>query len=363
MLYIFTHRVPIALITLAVACTATFGVQYTLTEIGHVTEGTDSYSHVLDINDLGQILGHDYTFRIAARSFLWQSGTEMDVNLPPSPDAIFLRAINNAGDGAGFSSGPQTNGPALWRNGQVTYLPAPGALSDYRRATDINDLGQAVGFAYIGEGNLVSHALLWRNGTVEYLGTLGSTIALAEQINNRTQVIGVSVTSAGDEHAFFWDNGVMTDLGTLWGTRTSARGINDAGQVVGYSTNDSGDHRAFLWQNGIMTDLGTLPGDISSQAWGINAQGQIVGVSWDPSYTARLFLYENAQMFDLSSQIINPGEWQFNNPMGINSEGWIIGSGYLRGHDRGFLLTPIPEPATGVILLCIAAAACPGRRQ
>jgi hypothetical protein len=68
-------------------------------------------------------------------------------------------------------------------------------------------------------------------------------------------------------------------------------------------------------------------------------------------------------MFDLSSQIINPGEWRFNNPTAINSEGWIIGSGYLRGHDRGFLLTPIPEPGTALVLFCIVGASLRRRRM
>jgi hypothetical protein len=91
------YAVLAVLIALIFACPNASAVQYTLTEIGHITEGTDSCSAALDLNDRGQVLGHDYTFRIAARSFLWQSGTEMDVNLPPGPDAIALYRINNAG--------------------------------------------------------------------------------------------------------------------------------------------------------------------------------------------------------------------------------------------------------------------------
>jgi uncharacterized membrane protein len=50
-----------------------------------------------------------------------------------------------------------------------------------------------------------------------------------------------------DFHAFLWEDGKMTDLGTLpGGDETLANGINTRGQVVGVSVL-SGDARAVLW--------------------------------------------------------------------------------------------------------------------
>jgi probable HAF family extracellular repeat protein len=48
-------------------------------------------------------------------------------------------------------------------------------------------------------------------------------------------------------HAFFWNDGVMTDLGTLGGTDSRAEDINEGSQVVGISETALGTH-AVLWQ-------------------------------------------------------------------------------------------------------------------
>src|SRR5207245_7914924 len=83
--------------------------------------------------------------------------------------------------------------------------------------------------------------------------------SVANDINDRGQVVGESNTSSGSYRAFLWQNGTMTDLGTLpGGTVSSASGINDLGQIVGVSLNESTTpfvFHAFRWQNGTMTDI------------------------------------------------------------------------------------------------------------
>ena len=50
------------------------------------------------------------------------------------------------------------------------------------------------------------------------LGTLGGSYSYCLGINARGQVVGESVTAAGETHAFLWEAGTgMQDLGTLGG--------------------------------------------------------------------------------------------------------------------------------------------------
>jgi len=82
------------------------------------------------------------------------------------------------------------------------------------------------------------------------LGTLGGDFSLANRINNRGQVVGLSRTKDGEMHAILWQSGVMTDLNSLipadsgW-VLVEATDINRHGEIVGLGT-ISGETHAFL---------------------------------------------------------------------------------------------------------------------
>jgi probable HAF family extracellular repeat protein len=192
----------------------------------------------------------------------------------------------------GFAGGARSGGQAGW---VPQRLPGLGSRDGIAAANAINNHGQIVGFAYVDD---TYHAVLWQNGKPRDLGTLGGRYSSAEDINDRGQIVGWSLTKGDDfrsQHAFLWEDGKMRDLGTIPGPHpdSEATAINERGQIVGRTNSQSGRSRAWLWQGGKMHDLGVLAGN-DSGASAINEHGQVVGWS-----TAGVFLYEKGRLRSL----------------------------------------------------------------
>jgi probable HAF family extracellular repeat protein len=137
------------------------------------------------------------------------------------------------------------------------------------------------------------------------------------------------------------------------GNYSAAFAINDTEQVVGRSDGANGYHAVF-WSHGTMTDLGALPGLANrSAAEDINNLGVVVGYSGE--HDTHAFVWDSISgMNDLNHLLDESGSgWLLTTANAINNHGQIVGAGYLDGHLRGFVLTPVPEPAT---LTCAAVA-------
>ena len=74
--------------------------------------------------------------------------------------------------------------------------------------------------------------------------------------------------------------------------------------------------------------------------------------------SARAFLYSGGVVTDLNSMISTDSGWLLKTADDINDMGQIVGTGRLNGSNRMFLLTPIPEPTTILLLaICFGARA------
>jgi probable HAF family extracellular repeat protein len=188
--------------------------------------------------------------------------------------------------------------------------------------------------------SLAAAAQAQANWTIADLGDLGGGVALASDINDSGQVVGMSSTAAGEFHAFIWTaTDGMTDLGTLGSTQSAANAINNAGQVVGYSLTATGRFHAFLWTAATgMRDLGL--GD--SAAADINEMGQVVGGAVTASGHGHAFLWTAASgMVSLGSLAGPNGQ---SGAFAINDLGQVVGQSQL--------------PSPGGIQACPPASFC-----
>ena len=259
----------------------------------------------------------------------------------------------------------------LWTiNGGLTDLGNLG--STITGSWAINNLGQIVGYSYIGQ---VMHAFFWQNGQMQDLGGRYGYLNKAISINNLGKVLifedgsgsyftwtqsegiqsldlqgGVARKIADDgtivgqknDHAWLWPtSGRGVDLGTLpapfdyW---SMALDINKNGEVVGYSCSSTpGSVHAFSWtQSGGMKDLGTLGGN-NSKAYAINSQGYIVGwADKADGFTTGCLWTPSGEKFNLDTLVINkPSGFQVGEAYGINANGVIVGRG-----NNGYMLVP-----------------------
>lgn len=303
-----------------------------------------------------------------------------------------VSAINNTGQVAGYTPGPENDHAVKW-DGRfpIDLHPLNGTLS---QATDINDSGQVVGWSHgipssgetramVSDGvhpplflkpldggaswanainnsgsvvgnsstsdNAAIHATVWQGGDAIDLGTLGGTSSFASGINDIGQIVGESQLS-GDEisHATLWDGTSLIDLGAFAGPShfSFASDINNRQQVIGgIEVDSSGIQHVILWNDASVTDLG------QGLAADINNNGQIVGTRdfaawlWDQGTGSNL-----NEFLDMTT--VNAG-WYLRDATGINDSGWITGTAVnsIDGRTRAYVLTPVPEPATAVLML------------
>lgn len=294
------------------------------------------------INDKGEVVGDK-----ESEAFVWN---EIDGVTQLSNDTSYALSINSSSQIVGIVDGKA----ARWDNySELTILPTINDMA-HSTARAINDNGQTVGSSRIVNTYDLRNACLWESdGTLIDLGRIWGLHAEATAINNNGQVVGYldRFPFSNEIRSFIWDNvNGMRDLATLGSDILGPSGINDNGQIVGTLSNG----HAGIWDsvNGNI-DLGTLGTGSTSRAIAINESGKVVGHSRiNGSDQEHAFLYDNGQLLDLNNLLPEDNEWNdLEYAYDINNENQIVGWGYdKRGSMRAFVATPVPEPATLLLL-------------
>jgi probable HAF family extracellular repeat protein len=213
---------------------------------------------------------------------------------------------------------------------------------------------------------------------------LGSESGVATAVNNHRQVVGDLNPGTGSV-PFLWNydaanpmNGSTAPLPRLilppGVTVGSASNINDGGLIVGSIFTTAGEH-ACVWIPAVpngpivsMMDLAKLPGGAEeSHANGINALGYIVGESQSAAGMRAVIWTTDKVIHDLND-LVAAGVYMVNGDQSpgasfilrdaeeINDLGQIVGYGDFYPSNGGmvqrpFLLTPVPEPASIMLLV------------
>jgi probable HAF family extracellular repeat protein len=311
----------------------------------------------------------------------WDHGTMTDLGTLPGGYNSFSMGVNNRGEVVGsaqntvpdpnsmqFPYGTQTRA-FYWKDGTMQDI---GTLADGTNAIAalINERGQVTGWSYTNSTPsaicagfpfffpLTTSSFIWdQHHGMHDIGGLGGTCTIAQDFNNRGQIVGDSALM-GDTllHPFVWDSATgMTDLGTASGNYGEARAINEHGDVVGQVCDAAySSCPAALWQKAggkwRMTNLGTIVTGGCAKSTSVNASAQVVGTDWCAGLFGLPFLSEDGgPVVDLNTLVPPSSGIQLVEGVQINDRGEIAAQGPdANGNNHAVLLIPCDENHLGV---------------
>ena len=231
---------------------------------------------------------------------------------------VVTRSVNERGEIAGQLSQRQGGArPVLWTptGGTTPLRDFSGLPAVSGQAIGINDLGQVA-------GTVNGRAAFWTSAT----GAANAAAAdpsFANDINNAGVVIGGEILNNGADGRGFRR---LADGTLQYLPGGGGLAVNSAGYVSGLTRTNP-----FVWApDGTVTPLQGLSTNVFGMAHRINDSNWVV---------------------------------QLTNAFDVNDRGQVVGQGLYQGQLRGFLLTPVPEPAGALAIATLAGGFILRRRR
>ena len=191
----------------------------------------------LGVNNLGVISGQTTENATPVHGYLLNGTSISFIDEPQAQSFTVINGLNDAGDLAGtfdVSTGLLDLDLGFVRIGSTfTALPDPDVANGSTRATDINNLGDALFFSANS-----GRSYLYSNGASSLIGT-GNFLAMG--LNDTGQIVGY-IPNLHPLGVVF-DHGVSQIITVPGAVGTFIQGINNRGDIVGYyQTADSRLH-------------------------------------------------------------------------------------------------------------------------
>jgi probable HAF family extracellular repeat protein len=317
---------------------------YRLTDLG--TLGGQQ-SAAMGINREGLVVGYSATANGSTHGFLYTGGTLIDLGTLGGPTSVAYR-ISDTNPIVGRSEtslGIQRPFVSV-KGGPLFDLGRFGTAlgGSFSAALGVNGKGKVVGYLLTQGDHMSARTRVFSYRDYEVLdqGTFGGEDGVVTAINEQDEVVGYYSTEPHADYAhhqgFRLKDGEPITLGSLGGQIVTPTDINEAGTVVGYAQQNGGQFHAFRSTvSAGMKDLGTLDGGRQSFAYGINRAGVIVGASEAGGRALHAVVIVDGRMLDLNTLLVLP-DWVLTEARDINDANEIVGIGFVRGQQRGFLL-------------------------
>lgn len=318
-----------------------------------IIDNSDTFSHALDINSQGQMIGvrevADESGAIFGQECFFLDGkTTTKLPLLEGFTSIDMLALSDTGRVVGYASRPigHPEGSLLgimW-DAQTQKLsrlpPVAGDLASH--AQDISADGKRISGYSSGFGPPRLRPCVWTWNDTDK-AWVAEALSVNQDYNPYIMASSVIISPDGkrvaacitfkeypnnqfDSSLYIWnyeDGKWNREL--ISDEQMYLRGMNNSGQIVGFYSQADHHIPCLIDLEGKLTNLDLLPDDVAGEAQAINAAGTIVGLSDDPAGPLggpQAVLWQGGQAV-VALQL--PDGTQFSSALGINDQGQIAG--------------------------------------